>query len=260
MSTIVLYALIVGIFLSVTAALLGVTLVLKKYSMIGDGLSHVTFGAVAIAVATKQAPLMFSLPIVILAAFLLLRISESGKVKGDAAIAVISTASLAIGAIAARGTNTDIEGFMFGSIVSITKTDVIFTVIFTAIALGAYAFFYHRIFASTFDEAYAKATGAKPELINEMIAVMAAITVVLGMRLLGSLLISALIIFPALSSMRLFKSFRAVVISSAVISIVSFLIAIWISILLDTSTSACIVLADLFIFMLASLVARFKKA
>lgn len=251
-------ALIVGVLLSVAAALLGVTLVLKKYSMIGDGLSHVTFGAMAIAVATNQAPLLFSLPIVMLAAFLLLRLSESSKVKGDAAIAVVSTASLAIGAIAARGTNTDIESFMFGSLVSITKTDVIVTVIVTVMVLVLYTVFYHRIFAVTFDETYAKASGGKPSVYNAMIAIMTAVVVVLGMRLVGSLLISALLIFPALTAMRLFKSFRSVVISSGVIALTAFLIALCVSVLFDTSTSACIVLVDLLLFTLASVFSRIK--
>ena len=252
-------AVIVGVLLSAVAAILGVSLVLKKYSMIGDGLSHVTFGAMAVAIAFHWAPLAFSLPIVILAAFLLLRISENGKVKGDAAIAVVSTASLAIGAIAARSTNTDIESFMFGSIVSISKSDVIFTVIVTLLTLLVYLLFYHKIFAVTFDETYDKASDGKPEIYNAMLAVMTAVTVVLGMRLVGSLLISALIIFPALSSMRLFKSFRKVVISSAIISVAVFVVSLIISILFETSTSACIVLVDLLVFLVASLIKGIKK-
>ena len=258
-TNVVVYATIVGVLLSVTAAILGVTLVLKKYSMIGDCLSHVTFGAMAVAIAFHRAPLSFSLPIVIVAAFLLLRVSESSKVKGDAAVAVVSTAALAIGAIAARNTNTDIESFMFGSIVSVTKSDVILTAVVTLISLAVYTLCYHRIFAITFDETYANASGGKPMLYNAMIAVMTAVTVVLGMRLVGALLISALIIFPALSSMRWFKSFRAVVIASAVISSVVFLVALFVSILFETSTSACIVLVDLLVFAIASLTTAVKK-
>lgn len=244
-------ALIVGLLLSVTAALLGVVLVLKRYAMIGDGLSHVTFAAMALAIALHKAPLVFSLPIVILAAFLLLRISENSKVTGDSAIAMVSTVSLAIGAIAARGTNTDIESFMFGSIVSITTSDVILTVVLTLIVLALYILCYPRIFAVTFDETYVKASGGKPSLYRAMIAVMTAVIVVLGMRLVGSLLISALIIFPVLSAMRLAKSFRSVVIVSAVISSISFMVALIISILFSTSTSACIVIVDLVVFVLS---------
>ncbi len=252
-------ALIVGVLLSITAALLGVVLVLKRYAMIGDGLSHVTFGSMAIAIALHQAPLAFSLPIVVLSAFLMLRLSENSKVTGDATIAVVSTASLAIGAIAARGTNTDIESFMFGSIVSITTSDVILTTVLTLFVIGVYLLFYPRIFAVTFDETYAKASGGKPGLYRAMIAVMTAVIVALGMRLVGSLLISALIIFPVLSAMRLVKSFRSVVIVSAVLSVISFLIALTVSILFSTSTSACIVLADLFIFTLSAVFSKIKS-
>lgn len=252
-SNIVLYAMIAGILLSVTASLLGVSLVLKKYSMIGDGLSHVSFAAIAIAIATKQAPLTFSLPIVVLAAFLILRVSEKSKIKGDASIAVISTASLAIGAIAARGANIDIESYMFGSIVAISLSDVIVTAVVTVITVAVYILFYNRIFAVTFDETYSKASGGHPAVYNALIAVLTAVTVVVGMRLVGALLISALIIFPALSAMRIFKSYRSVVIASTVISVISFVIALTISIFFDIPTSACIVLLDLVIFGGASL-------
>jgi len=257
-SNIVLYALIAGVLLSLTAALLGVSLVLKKFSMIGDGLSHVSFAALSVAVATRQAPLAFSIPIVILAAFLLLRISENSKIKGDAAIAVISTASLAIGAIAARGTNVDVESYMFGSVVSITFTDVVLTIAVTVVTLLVYVFFFNRIFAVTFDENYVRAGGGHPSLYNALIAVLTAVTVVVGMRLVGALLISALIIFPALSSMRLFKSFRRVVISSCVIAVLSFVISLFISLFFDIPTGATIVLLDLFVFGLASLVLTIK--
>lgn len=259
-SPIVLYALIVGVLISVSASLLGVSLVLKKYSMIGDGLSHVSFAALAVAVATKQAPMAFSLPVVIIAAFFLLRISEKSKIKGDAAIAVISTASLAIGAIAARGSNIDIEGYMFGSIVAVTFEDVILTVIVTLVTLILYILFYNRIFAVTFDETYMAASGGHPALYNAVIAVLTAITVVVGMRLVGALLISALILFPPLSSMRLFKSFRCVVLSSAILSVLSFFSALMVSVFFDIPTSACIVLFDLVIFGLASLIAAVRSA
>lgn len=258
-SNIVLYALIAGVLLSLTAALLGVSLVLKKFSMIGDGLSHVSFASLSVAVATKQAPLAFSIPIVILAAFLLLRISENSKIKGDAAIAVISTASLAIGAIAARGTNVDVESYMFGSVVSITFTDVVLTVVVTAVTLLVYVFFFNRIFAVTFDENYVRAGGGHPSLYNALIAVLTAVTVVVGMRLVGALLISALIIFPALSSMRLFKSFRRVVVSSCVIAVMTFIISLFISLFFDIPTGATIVLLDLLVFGIASLILMIRE-
>jgi len=253
-------ALIVGVLLSVTAALLGVTLVLKRYAMIGDGLSHVSFGAMAVAIALGETPLTVAIPVVILAAFMLLRVSEKSRVKGDAAVALVSTASLAIGALASRGINIDIEGYMFGSIVSVTTADVILTVCLAVFVLILYILFYHRIFSVTFDDTFAKATGMRPGWYHAMIAIMTALTVVIGMRLVGSLLISALIIFPALSAMRLFKSFRSVVIAAGTIAASSFLCALVISLIFDISTSACVVLLDLLIYGIASVAATLKKA
>lgn len=256
---IVWYALIVGLLLSVVAALLGVTLVLKRYSMIGDGLSHVSFAALAVAVATGQAPLAFSLPVVAVVAFLLLRISEKGKVKGDAVIAVVSTAALAIGAVASRGSNIDIESYMFGSIVAVTGSDVILSVLLTVVTIAIYVLFYHRIFAVTFDENYLRAGGERIWLYNAVLAVLTAVTVVVGMRLVGSLLISALILFPALTAMRLFKSFRSVVVSAAVIASFSFVLALILSIVLDLPTSACIVFFDLAFYGASIFVPKLKS-
>lgn len=252
-------ALIVGVLLSVCASLLGVSLVLKKYAMIGDGLSHVSFAAMAVAVATGQSPLAFSLPLVMLTAFLLLRLSEKSRVKGDAAIAVVSTAALAVGAIAARGTNIDIESYLFGSVVAVTRQDVILTVAVAAVTLLLYVLFYNRIFAVTFDETYLAAGGGHPAVYNAVIAILTAVTVVVGMRLVGALLISALILFPPLSAMRLFKSFRGVVTAAAVLSVFTFLTALVVSLFLDVSTSACIVLLDLLIFGGAALFRTLQK-
>lgn len=254
------YALIVGCLLSMTAALLGVTLVLKKYAMIGDGLSHVSFAALSVAVATGQSPMAFSLPVVALTAFLLLRLSEGSKIKGDAAVAVVSAAALAIGAIAARGSNIDIESYMFGSIVAVSLSDVILTVLLAAVVIAIYVLFYNRIFAITFDETYVKASGEHTWLYNAIMALLTALAVVVGLRLVGALLISALIIFPALTAMRLFKSFRKVVIAAAIIGVVSFLTALFVSVLLDAPTGACVVLFDLVIFGMASLIHWRKTA
>ncbi len=260
LNEIVIYAFIAGVLLSLSAALLGVTLVLKKYSMIGDGLSHISFAAIALAIATRQSPIAFSLPIVIVAAFLLLRVSEKSKIKGDAAIAVVSTASLAVGAIAARGTNIDIESYMFGSVVSITLSDVILAAAITLVTVLVYIFFYNRIFAVTFDENYLRASGGRAGLYNAVIAVLTAVTVVVGMRIIGSLLISALIIFPTLSAMRFFKHYKSVVISASAISVACFSLALIVSIIFDIPTSACIVLLNLFVFILATLVSSVRKA
>lgn len=252
-------AVVVGVLVSLCAALLGVSLVLKRYSMIGDGLSHVGFGAMAVATAFNFAPLAFSIPVVILAAFLLLRISESSKIKGDSAIAVISTGALALGVITVSlttGMNTDVSSYMFGSILSMTDGDVVLSVVLCLCVLVLFIFFYTKIFAVTFDESFAKATGTKTGIYNSLIALLTAVTVVLGMRMMGALLISALIIFPALTSMSLCKTFKSVTICSVILSLVCFLIGVTASYGLNTPTGATVVAAnimDLAVFKLVSL-------
>jgi len=255
-------AVIVGILVSLCASLLGVSLVLKRYSMIGDGLSHVGFGALAAATAMNAAPLAVSVPVVILAAFLLLRLSESSRIKGDAAIALISTSSLAAGVLVisfTTGMNTDVCNYMFGSILAMSKEDVRLSIILSAAVLILFAFFYHKIFAVTFDETFAKAIGLNTELYNMLIALLTAVTVVLGMRMMGVLLISSLIIFPALTSMRLCKKFKTVTINSAVISVVCFFIGIVISYQFASPTGASIVAVNVAAFVfywIAGLTAR----
>ena len=252
-------ALLVGVLVSLCAALLGVSLVLKRYSMIGDGLSHVGFGALAIASALHLAPLAVAVPVVIIAAVLLLRLSESKKIKGDAAIAIISSSALAIGVISVSvttGMNTDVSSYMFGSILSLSRTDTVLSVVLSLAVLALFLAFYPRLFAVTFDETFAKATGTKTALYNTLLAVLTAITVVLGMRMMGALLISSLIIFPALSSMRVCKSFRSVMITAAVISVSCFIIGTVASFFLETPTGASIVAANLLAFAIFSLSAR----
>ena len=252
-------ALLVGVLVSLCAALLGVSLVLKRYSMIGDGLSHVGFGALAIASALHLAPLAVAVPVVIIAAVLLLRLSESKKIKRDAAIAIISSSALAIGVISVSvttGMNTDVSSYMFGSILSLSRTDTVLSVVLSLAVLALFLAFYPRLFAVTFDETFAKATGTKTALYNTLLAVLTAITVVLGMRMMGALLISSLIIFPALSSMRVCKSFRSVMITAAVISVSCFIIGTVASFFLETPTGASIVAANLLAFAIFSLSAR----
>lgn len=254
-------ALIVGILVSLCASLLGVTLVLKRYSMIGDGLSHVGFGALAVATALNTAPLVVSIPIVVLAAFLLLRISENSKIKGDAAIALISTGSLAIGVIIVSqttGMNTDVCNYLFGSILAMKHSDVVLSVSLCIVVLILYVLFYHKIFAVTFDENFAKATGTAANRYNMLIALLTALTIVLGMQMMGSLLISSLIIFPALTSMRILKQFRHVIISSAVISIFCFLIGMVISYAFGTPTGASVVGVNMVLFALFSVIGKVK--
>lgn len=261
--TFIVRAVIVGILISLCASLLGVSLVLKRYSMIGDGLSHVAFGALAVASAFHMAPLQVSIPVVILAAFFLLRISEGSKIKGDAAIALISTSSLAIGVIVismTTGMNTDVCNYLFGSILAMSKSDVSLSVVLSIVIILLYVLFYHRIFAVTFDETFAKATGTRASLYNMLIAFLTAITIVLGMRLMGALLISSLIIFPSLTSMRLCKRFKTVIISSSIISVICFLIGIVLSYVYETPAGASIVAVNIVLFVLYSILAQIRKA
>ncbi len=250
-------AITVGVLVSLCASLLGVSLVLKRYSMIGDGLSHVGFGALAIATALNAAPLQVAIPIVVAAAFVLLRVSENSSIKGDAAIALISTSSLAAGVMvisATTGMNIDVYNYMFGSILALNKDDVLLSIALCILVLLLYFIFYPKIFAVTFDETFARATGIKTGLYNMMIALLTAITIVLGMRLMGVLLISSLIIFPALTAMRVFKSFKSVVFTSAVLSVICFLLGIGISYVYASPAGASIVSVNIVALCLFSLV------
>ena len=246
-------ALVGGILVSLCASLLGVSLVLKRYSMIGDGLSHVSFGALSIAVAAGWSPLKVSIPVVVLAAFFLLRITEHGKIKSDAAIAMISAAALAIGIIVTSmttGMTTDVSSYMFGSILAMSRTDVSLSVILSVVVLGLFLICYNKIFAVTFDENFARATGVNVSWYNVLIAILTAITIVLGMRMMGAMLISSLIIFPALTSMRLFKSFRGVVLSSGVLGVVCFCIGMVMPYRFSTPAGASVVVVNLAAFLL----------
>jgi ABC-type Mn2+/Zn2+ transport system permease subunit len=248
-------ALIAGTLTSLCAALLGVSLVLKRYSMIGDGLSHVGFGALSVSLALGLAPLEVSLPVVTLAAFLLLRLSESGRIKGDAAIALISSSAIAVGVIVVSltvGMNVDVYNYMFGSILAMSESDVYLSVMVSAVVLVLYLVFYNRIFAVTFDEGFAKATGIRASRYNMLVALLTALVIVVGMRMMGSLLISSLIVFPALTAMRVFKSFRSVAICAAVLSVGCFFIGIVISFALSVPVGASIVAVSLVAFCIFS--------
>ncbi len=255
-------AMIVGLIVSLAAALLGVSLVLKRYSMIGDGLSHVGFGALAIAMALGWAPLAFTIPVVVVAALLLLRLSETSKIKGDAAIGMIATAALAIGVTVislSRSANADVSSYLFGSILVMSKEDVTLSLILGGSVLILFVLFYRRIFTVTFDEAFARATGLNAGLYNTLIAVLTAVTIVLGMRLMGAMLISSLVIFPALTAMRLFKRFLTVTLAAAIISLGSFFIGIILSYLFSTPAGASVVLVNALFFLIFSLIARVKN-
>lgn len=248
-------AFIVGLLVSLCASLLGVSLVLKRYSMIGDGLSHVGFGALALAAALNMAPLQIAIPIVVLAAFFLLRISESSKIKGDAAIALIATSSLALGVLIVSmttGMNTEVFNYMFGSILAMDGSDVLLSISLSTLVLLLFIVFYNRIFAVTFDETFARATGTHVDFYNMIIAFLTAITIVLGMRIMGALLISSLIIFPALSAMRVCKCFRSVILCSALLSLLCFCLGMLLSYVYATPSGASVVAVNILAFVLCS--------
>ena len=245
-------ALAAGILISLCAALLGVTLVLKRASMIGDGLAHVGFGALTVAAAMNVAPLIVSVPVVLMCAVLLLRLSEHSAIRGDSAIGLISTSALAIGVLVSSlaGSNVDVNSYMFGSILAMDTADVYLAAGLSATVGILFLILYDQIFAVTFDENFARATGTNVEAYNLVIALLTAVTIVVGMRMMGTLLISSLIIFPALTSMRVFKRFFSVVISSAVVSVVCFLVGMVASYAWSLPTGASVVAANMICFCL----------
>lgn len=254
------YALIVGVLIALCSSLLGVTLVLKRFSFIGDGLSHVAFGAMAIAsVLNITNNMLFILPVTVICAILLLRAGQNTRIKGDAAIAMISVGALAIGYLLMNlfSTSPNISGdvcsTLFGStsILTLTKGEVWLCAILSIVVVAIFILFYNKIFAVTFDENFAKATGTRANAYNLLIAVVIAVIIVLAMNLVGSLLISALVIFPALSAMRLFKSFRSVTVSAAVISVICATAGILTSILAGTPVGSTIVAVDIAVFLIS---------
>ena len=256
-----IYPLIVGILLCFSAGILGVILVLKRYSMIGDGLSHVTFGVFAIALSFEFVKTSYAIviPVVIVAAYILLRIGESTKIKGDAAIGLISSASLAIGYLVGskNGFTTDIDSYMFGSIAFASKEDLYYLIPVASLILITFIWLYNKIFVVVFDEEFAKATGIKTRRFNMFFAILTAITVVVGIRIMGSLLISAIIILPALSAMQVFTKFKKFIIATPIISIIAFLIAFFC--FMNFSSAASIVVVNLGIFFLFVVIGFFKK-
>lgn len=254
-------AFVVGILVSVCAALLGVPLVLKRYSMIGDGLSHVSFGALSVAVACGWAPLPVSIPVVVLAALGLLRMTERSKLGADAAIAVVSASALAIGIIVTSlttGMTTDVDSYMFGSILALSRADVALSIGVSVAVLVLFGLFYHQLFAITFDESFSRATGMKVGAYNTLLAVLTALTIVLGMRLMGAMLISSLVIFPALTAMRLKKSFLGVVVLAGCLSVVCFCVGLTGSYLLSLPVGASVVVTSLAAFLVATVVGRIR--
>ena len=260
--TFLIRAFVAGLLVSLCASLLGVSLVLKRFSMIGDGLSHVGFGTLAIAAALNVAPLVVSIPAVIAAAFLLLRLSENSKIRGDAAIALFSTGSLAIGVMIisqTTGMNTDVNNYLFGSILAMSKNDVYLSVILSLTVLILVIFFYHKLFAITFDETFAKAAGVRIGMYNMLIALLTALTIVLGMRMMGAMLISSLVIFPALTAMRVFKRFKTVTICSVIVAAACFSIGLVISFLYATPAGASVVVMNIITFFIFWAIGLFRS-
>lgn len=254
-------SLIVGILVSICASLLGSSLVLKRYSMIGDSLSHVGFMALAIAYPFSFSPLYLSIPVCVASAFLLLQLKENSRIKGDAATFILCSSSLAIGVMTislTTGMNVDVCNYMFGSILAMSKMDVYISVVLSIAVIILFVFFYNKIFAVTFDEDFSSATGINAKTYNMVIAILTAITVTLGMRMMGTLLISSLIAFPSLSAMRLCKRFITTIITSVVISIISFMMGLILSYMYSIPTGACIVIVDLVFFVIFLAIDKLK--
>lgn len=256
------YAIVVGVLISLCCAILGVTLVLKRYAMIGDGLSHVAFGAMTIAMVLTIADMYLMLPITILVAIFLIRLTNKGKVKNDSAIAMLSVGALAIGYLIVNlfSTSANISGdvcsTLFGStsILTLSTLDVWLCVGLTIVVLIYFIFFHNKIFAMTFDESFAKSTGVKTAVYNNIMAVIVGVIIVLAMKLVGSLLISALIVFPALSAIRLFKSYKMVIIFASIVSVINSILGILISMLWGTPVGATIVVINIFVYIICWLV------
>lgn len=266
------YAIIVGLLISLCSSLLGVTLVMKRFSFIGDGLSHVAFGAMAIATVLNVTDnMLIIMPVTVVSAVLLLRTGQNTRIKGDAAVAMISVGALALGYLlmnlapkngrTSANLSADVCSTLFGStsILTLSQKDVVICVIMSAIVAAVFFFFYTKIFAVTFDESFAKATGIRSDLYNLLIAVIIAVIIVFAMNFVGSLLISALIIFPALSAMRVFKSFRSVIVCSVIISLLCASAGLILAILEGTPVGSTIVAADIAVFFIFCIISMFAR-
>ncbi len=250
-----------GLIISICAALIGSSLVLRNRSMIGDGLSHVAFGATAIAVVLGLAPLEFSIPIVILASFLILRINKFYHIGSDAVIAVLSASALALGTFLIsikKGVNIDLNSYLFGSILSLSIKDIYFSVALGVIVITLFILFRRQIFAITFDENFASAIGINVKFYNVVLAILSSLTIVIGMKLLGALLVSSLIIFPCLTAMNLSRTFRSNTIIAVIISIICFVFGLTLSYMLEAPTGATIVLVNLIALAISTVYNKLK--
>lgn len=266
-SKIVIIAAVVGVLVSLCASLLGVTLVLKRYSMIGDGLSHVGYGALAIATALNLSgdyTLEISLPIVVIAAFLLLRLSNRSRINTDSAIALVSVGAMAIGTIifSLSGVSAgDACNSLFGSasLITINEKDMYISIVISVLVLAFYVLFYNRIFSVTFDEDFSKASGINVKFINSALALLTAVTIVLGMQLMGAILVSGLIIFPSLTAMRVCRSFKGTVVTAALISVISFIIGFLLACILNLQTGPAVIAVNIVAFIIFSVIGKIAK-
>lgn len=249
-------ALIVGLLIAISSSFLGIFLVLRKYSMIGDGLAHVSFATVALALVLNQSPLIISIPIVSLASLLILKLSEENRIGGDAAIGLIASTSLAIGVFitsVSNGFSVDLSSYLFGSILIIAQSDVYLSLVLTVLIVSLVLVFYQDLFAMTYDLDYAKVSGRKTKRLNQLLSILTAITIVLGIRVVGTMLISSLIIFPTVSALRLSKGFKSTIVWAVIIAIISVMSGILISVTLNFPTGSSIVLINALLFGLISL-------
>jgi len=255
-------ALFVGILISISSSFLGIFLVLRKYSMIGDGLAHVSFATVALALLLNQSPLIVSIPIVSLASLLILKLSEENRIGGDAAIGLISSTAVAIGVMISSlssGFSVDLYSYLFGSILIISETDVYLSLVLSIIIISTVIYFYRDLFAMTYDMDYAKVSGRETKRLNQIISFLTSITIVLGIRVVGTMLISSLIIFPTVSALRLSNSFKSTIIWAVILSSTSVLIGLLISVSFDLPTGSSIVLINAFIFGICSWISWMRR-
>ncbi|MBV1709582.1 MAG: metal ABC transporter permease [Erysipelothrix sp.] len=249
-------ALLVGIMIAVSSSFLGIFLVLRRYSMIGDGLAHVSFATVAFALLLQQSPLLISIPIVILASFLILKLSEENRIGGDAAIGLVASFSVALGVFVsslAKGFNVDLFSYLFGSILVIGQNDVIFSIFLSITVIGVILFYYQDLFALTYDEEYAVVMGKKPKKLSRILAVLTSITIVLGIRVVGTMLISSLIIFPTVTALQLNRGFKQTIALAIIISVSAVVLGIFASFAYDLPTGSTIVLVNGLFFGLSFL-------
>ncbi|MBF0483632.1 MAG: metal ABC transporter permease [Candidatus Omnitrophica bacterium] len=255
-------AILAGVLIALCCSFLGIFLVLRRFSLIGDGLAHVSFAAIALGLLLKQSPLLISVPIVVVASLLIFRMTEKSVMYGDAAIGLLSAVGIAVGVTLASisgGFNVDIFSYLFGNILSISKEEIVLTVILSAIVIFSVLFFYHDLFAVSFDNDNAKVMGVKTSRVNYVLLMLTSLTVVLGIKVVGTMLVSSLIIFPAVSALQIARNFKAAILFASILAILSVLIGIAVSYVFDLPAGATIVEVNFTFFVLAFLARRLFK-